>query len=113
MSSTSCPASLVAALGMALAFIPLLGTAIGAARPEESGLASGLVSTSYQVGSALGLAIASAIAAASGTSKTGDLTAITHGYSIAFTVSAATALIGALATHADAHRRRLKDGRNL
>ena len=91
------PASLVAALGMALAFIPSLGTAISAARPEEGGLASGLVSTSYQVGSALGLAIATAIAAAAGTSKAGDLNAITHGYSLAFIVAAVTALAGAIA----------------
>ncbi|HEX8511376.1 MAG TPA: MFS transporter, partial [Propionibacteriaceae bacterium] len=48
------PASLVAALGMSLAFIPSLGTAISAARPEQGGLASGIVNTSYQVGSALG-----------------------------------------------------------
>ncbi|MFD0852027.1 MFS transporter, partial [Actinomadura adrarensis] len=50
------PASLVAALGMSLAFIPSLGTAISSARPEEGGLASGIVNTGYQVGSALGLA---------------------------------------------------------
>src|SRR5829696_5204043 len=50
------PASLIAAAGMALAFIPSLGTAISSARPEGSGLASGIVNTSYQVGSALGLA---------------------------------------------------------
>ena len=92
------PASLVAALGMALAFIPSLGAAIGTARPEEGGLASGLVSTSYQVGSALGLAIATAIAAAAGTDKAGDLGAITHGYAVAFIVAAVTALIGAAAT---------------
>nr|WP_278258285.1 MFS transporter [Nocardioides convexus] len=40
------PASLLAALGMSLAFIPTLGTAISAARPEEGGLASGIVNTS-------------------------------------------------------------------
>ena len=50
------PASLIAAAGMALAFIPSLGTAISGGPPEEGGLASGIVNTSYQVGSALGLA---------------------------------------------------------
>ncbi len=40
------PASLVAALGMSLAFIPSLGTAISSARPEEGGLAAGIVNTS-------------------------------------------------------------------
>ena len=66
------PASLVAALGMSLAFIPTLGTAIGAARPEEGGLAAGIVNTSYQVGSALGLAVMTAIAAANGADQLGD-----------------------------------------
>ncbi|GAA2755506.1 hypothetical protein GCM10009872_08660 [Actinopolymorpha rutila] len=51
------PASLLAALGMSLAFIPSLGTAISAAPPEDGGLASGIVNVSYQVGSALGLAV--------------------------------------------------------
>lgn len=63
------PASLVAAFGMALAFVPSLGTAIGAARPEETGVASGLVNTSCQIGSAVGLAaltvLSSTIAAGS------------------------------------------------
>ena len=58
------PASLVAALGMSLAFIPTLGTAISAAPPQEAGLASGIVNTSYQVGSALGLAVMTAVASA-------------------------------------------------
>jgi MFS family permease len=92
------PPSLVSALGMALAFIPSLGTAMSAAPPEEGGLAAGLVSTSYQVGSALGLAVATAIAAAAGTSKTGGVGAVTHGYSAAFLAAAVTALIGAAAT---------------
>jgi hypothetical protein len=39
------PASLIAAVGMSLAFIPSLGTAISSAKPEEGGLASGIVNT--------------------------------------------------------------------
>ncbi|MEV4132823.1 MFS transporter [Dactylosporangium sp. NPDC049742] len=90
------PASLVAALGMSLAFIPSLGTAIGAARPEEGGLAAGIVNTSYQVGSALGLAAMTAVAAASGADRLGDLPALTDGYSAAFTGAAVIALAGAV-----------------
>ena len=56
------PASLVAAVGMSLAYIPALMSAVTHARKEESGLASGIVNTSYQIGSALGLAIMVAIA---------------------------------------------------
>ncbi|MEV0630934.1 MFS transporter [Nonomuraea wenchangensis] len=90
------PASLVAALGMSLAFIPSLGTAISAARPEEGGLASGIVNTSYQVGSALGLAAMTAVAAANGAGRLGDLPALTDGFSAAFVGAAAIALAGAL-----------------
>lgn len=90
------PASLVAALGMSLAFIPTLGTAISAARPEEGGLASGIVNTSYQVGSALGLAVMTAVAAANGADLVGDAAALTEGYSAAFVGAAVVALVGAV-----------------
>lgn len=91
------PASLVAALGMSLAFIPSLGTAISSARPEEGGLASGIVNTSYQVGSALGLAVMTAVAAAAGADKLGDPAALTDGFSAAFLGAGAVALLGAVA----------------
>ncbi|MCA2209960.1 MFS transporter [Nocardia rosealba] len=89
------PASLVAAGGMSLAFIPSLGTAISAARPEEGGLASGIVNVSYQVGSALGLAAMTAVAAAFGAGELGDPTALTDGYSAAFLGAGLLALAGA------------------
>ena len=56
------PTSLIAALGMSLAYIPVLTAAISNTHKEQTGLASGLVNTSYQIGSALGLAIIVAIA---------------------------------------------------
>ncbi|PTR42868.1 EmrB/QacA subfamily drug resistance transporter [Rhodococcus sp. OK611] len=90
------PASLVSALGMALAFIPSLGTAISSARPEEGGLASGIVNTSYQLGSALGLAAATAVGAALGANELGDRGALTDGFSAAFLVAAGVALVGAV-----------------
>ncbi|MGM7646199.1 MFS transporter [Nocardia sp. JW2] len=89
------PASLVTAGGMSLAFIPSLGTAISAARPEEGGLASGIVNVSYQVGSALGLAAMTAVAAAFGAGELGDPTALTDGYSAAFLGAGLLALVGA------------------
>lgn len=92
------PASLVAALGMSLAFIPTLGTAISAARPEEGGLAAGIVNTSYQIGSALGLAVMTAIAAANGADQVGDKAALTDGFSAAFVGAAVVAVVAALAT---------------
>ena len=90
------PASLIAAAGMSLAFIPSLGTAISSARPEEGGLASGIVNTSYQVGSALGLAAMTAVAASQGADQLTDVQALTDGYSAAFIGAAAMAAVGAL-----------------
>ena len=90
------PASLIAATGMALAFIPSLGTAISSAKPEEGGLASGIVNTSYQVGSALGLAAMTAVATSQGAGRLGDAAALTDGYSAAFLGAAGIAVVGAL-----------------
>ncbi|MFD0362126.1 MFS transporter [Nocardia sp. GCM10030253] len=89
------PASLVAAGGMSLAFIPSLGTAISAARPEEGGLASGIVNVSYQVGSAVGLAAMTAVATAFGADEIGDPPALTSGFSAAFLGAGVIALAGA------------------
>ncbi|MGV9819067.1 MFS transporter [Nocardia xishanensis] len=89
------PASLVAAGGMSLAFIPSLGTAISAARPEEGGLASGIVNVSYQVGSAVGLAAMTAVAAAFGADQVTDIPELTSGFSAAFLGAAVIALAGA------------------
>ncbi len=94
------PASLVAAVGMSLAYIPVLMAALSSARPEESGLASGLVNTSYQVGSALGLAAMTAVAVAV-TNRADDGTAtassLTDGFQAAFIGAAAIAALAALA----------------
>jgi len=56
------PASIVSALGMSLAYIPVLTAAVANAKKEDVGVASGLVNTTYQIGSALGLAIMVSIA---------------------------------------------------
>jgi predicted MFS family arabinose efflux permease len=91
------PASLIAAAGMALAFIPSLQTAISSGRPEEGGLASGIVNTAYQVGSALGLAAMTALAAANGADQLGNVAALTDGYHAAFLGAAGIAVAGGLA----------------
>ena len=90
------PASLLAATGMALAFIPSLGAAISSAPPEEGGLAAGIVNTSYQVGSALGLAAMTALAASQGANQLGNAEALTDGFSAAFLGAAAIAATGGL-----------------
>jgi MFS family permease len=90
------PASLVTAAGMALAFIPSLGTALSSAAPEEGGLAAGIVNSSYQIGSALGLAAMTAVAAAFGADQIGDTGALTDGFGAAFLGAAGIAVLGAL-----------------
>jgi MFS family permease len=81
---------------MSLAFIPSLGIAISSARPEEGGLAAGIVNTSYQVGSALGLAAMTALAASYGADQLRDAAALTDGFSAAFLGAGLIALLGAL-----------------
>ncbi|NLU66109.1 MFS transporter [Streptomyces sp. HNM0574] len=92
------PASLVAALGMSLAYIPGLMAAMSGAPQEQAGLASGIVNTTYQVGSALGLAALTAIATAAGADRLGDLPALTEGFSAAFIGAAVVAAAGSLLT---------------
>ncbi|MFC7219374.1 MFS transporter [Streptomyces polyrhachis] len=92
------PASLVAAVGMSLAYIPGLMSAMANAPQEQAGLASGIVSTTYQVGSALGLAALTAVAASQGAGRLGDLPALTNGFSAAFAGAAGIAGAGALLT---------------
>jgi EmrB/QacA subfamily drug resistance transporter len=94
------PASLMAAGGMSLAYIPALMSAISHARKEESGLASGIVNTSYQIGSALGLAIMVAIASAQtlsdGNNGIGSIDALNNGFHLAFTAAAIVAAIAGI-----------------
>ncbi|PSK86925.1 EmrB/QacA subfamily drug resistance transporter [Murinocardiopsis flavida] len=89
------PGSLVAALGMSLVFIPATMASIGGARPEQAGLASGIVNTTYQVGSALGLAVMTAVATSQGADRIGDLPALTSGFQAAFIGAGTVALAGA------------------
>jgi EmrB/QacA subfamily drug resistance transporter len=92
------PASLVAALGMSLAYIPTMMTAMSGAPQEQAGLASGIVNTTYQVGSALGLAALTAVATSQGAGRLGNLPALTDGFSAAFVWAAAIAAVGGLIT---------------
>jgi EmrB/QacA subfamily drug resistance transporter len=89
-------ASLVAAVGMSLAYVPALNVGLSSLRPEQGGLASGLIGTSYQVGSALGLAVLTAVGSAQGADAIGDPAALTDGYSAEFLGAAVAAAIGAL-----------------
>jgi hypothetical protein len=91
------PESIVAAIGMSLAYIPVLTAAISNARGEQSGLASGLLNTSYQIGSALGLAIM--VAVSSSQTETFEniglpsVEALNGGFHIAFIIDAIVSVI--------------------
>ncbi len=90
------PGSLVAAVGMSLAYIPAMLSSMAHAAPSEAGLASGIVNTTYQIGSALGLAAMTAVATSAGANTVGDPVALTDGYSAAFAWAAAIALVAAI-----------------
>jgi EmrB/QacA subfamily drug resistance transporter len=89
------PGSLICAVGMSLVFIPAMMAAIGAVPPQQGGLASGIVNTTYQIGSAIGLAAMTAIATSHGAGRLGDLSALTHGFRAAFAGAGLVALAGA------------------
>ncbi|MFF3290304.1 MFS transporter [Streptomyces sp. NPDC003023] len=92
------PASLVAALGMSLAYIPAMMAAMSGAPQEQAGLASGIVNTTYNAGSALGLAALTALAMSQGAGELGNLPALTDGFSSAFVGAAVIAAIGGVVT---------------
>ncbi|MFF8598970.1 MFS transporter [Streptomyces sp. NPDC015232] len=92
------PASLVAALGMSLAYIPTMMTAMSGAPQEQAGLASGIVNTTYNVGSALGLAALTAVAMSQGAAELGNLPRLTEGFSAAFIGAAIIAAVGGVVT---------------
>ena len=93
--------SLLAAVGLGFAFVPVTIAAVTGTEPQEAGLASGLINTSQQVGGALGLAILATVA----NSRTQSLfhagvhdpaVALTKGFDRAFLIGAGFALVGAI-----------------
>jgi EmrB/QacA subfamily drug resistance transporter len=91
------PTMVLFGIGAGMAFPSLMTLAMSAATPEDSGLASGLVNTTQQVGGALGLAVLATLSA----NRTSTLehhggslaSSLTSGYHLAFTVGAALVVI--------------------
>jgi EmrB/QacA subfamily drug resistance transporter len=89
--------SLLAAVGLGFAFVPVTIAAVSGVEDREQGLASGLINTAQQVGGALGLAILAAVAnTIIGTSR--DPAVLTEGFQTAFLVGAGFAVLGLIAT---------------
>jgi predicted MFS family arabinose efflux permease len=96
----------ICAVGLGFAFVPVTIAAVSGVSEDESGLASGLINTSQQIGGALGLAVLGTIAA----SKTTDLLAVaqgaptavpgalTEGFQLAFLTGAGFSVLGIIAT---------------
>ncbi|MGB8004567.1 MAG: DHA2 family efflux MFS transporter permease subunit, partial [Gaiellaceae bacterium] len=86
------PSMILLAIGAGLAFNPVLLAAMSDVEPSESGLASGVVNTSFMMGGALGLSILASLAASRTDSLRGSgqgaLDALNGGYHAAFLVGA-------------------------
>jgi predicted MFS family arabinose efflux permease len=95
------PAYLVFALGMAFTFIPVSIAALAGVAPDQSGLASGLMNTSQQIGGAVGVAVAATIFTSHAKSLLGNghspAAAFTAGYQHAFWALLGMSLVAALA----------------
>src|SRR5215510_1737091 len=98
------PALLLGGTGLGVSFVSATIASLTGVGPSDSGVASGLVNTSRQVGGAIGLAAISAVAAASTSSyvdshrglQASSAVALTHGFQTGFYVLTGLLLFGAL-----------------
>jgi EmrB/QacA subfamily drug resistance transporter len=93
------PGMLLLGLGAGIAFNPVLLAAMSDVSASDSGLASGVVNTSFMMGGALGLAVLASLAAAHSAALAGGgaatPAALNGGYHVAFLVGALFALAAA------------------
>jgi EmrB/QacA subfamily drug resistance transporter len=108
------PAMIVLGAGLGMSFVPITIAATSGVAAGDSGLASGLLNATQQVGGSLGLAILSSV---SNTRVTSALhggsslpAALTHGFKGAFTVAAALCAVGVVVALALLPRRRREPG---
>jgi MFS family permease len=93
--------SMLAAVGLGFAFVPVTIAAVTGTEPGEAGLASGMLNTAQQIGGALGLAIAATVANSAtredvAGGERDQAVALTEGFQDAFLVCAAFAILGAV-----------------
>jgi len=93
------PPMLLLAVGAGMAFNPVLLAAMSDVAPQESGLASGVVNTSFMMGGAVGLAALASLAASRTSTLTAsgesELQALVGGYHAAFLAGALFAVAAA------------------
>jgi len=86
------PSMIILGIGSGMAFNPLLLAAMSDVPTKDSGLASGIVNTSFMMGGALGLAVLASLAAARTATELesglDQLSALLSGYHMAFLVGA-------------------------
>jgi EmrB/QacA subfamily drug resistance transporter len=94
------PGFLLLGVGIPFAFVPITIAALAGTKPQEAGLASGLINTSQQIGGAVGIALLSTIAVTTTDDAVADGTAmpvaLTDGFVNAFWAGAAIAFVGVL-----------------
>jgi len=94
------PAMTLLGIGAGMAFNPVLLAAMSDVDPSQSGLASGVVNTSFMMGGALGLAILVSLAAAETSAMTAagaePRLALNAGYQLAFWAGTFCALLAAV-----------------
>ena len=94
------PSMLLLGFGAGIAFNPVLLAAMSDVAPQESGLASGVVNTSFMMGGGLGLAVLASVASSRTNSLLAGgeprLAALLGGYHVAFLIGAAFAATAAL-----------------
>ncbi|MET7962757.1 MFS transporter [Micromonospora zamorensis] len=93
------PAQLVAGFGLGLTFVATTVVAINGVAPQDTGIASGVVNTSQQIGGALGLALLSGVATAvtaDQPSGTALPDALTSGYVDGLLLGGAVFLVAAI-----------------
>ncbi|MEU6895145.1 MFS transporter [Streptomyces sp. NPDC046557] len=94
---TLIPAQLVSGLGLGLVFVTVTIVSVRGVAPEATGIASGLVNTSQQIGGAIGLAVLAAVASVVTENATGSAhETLTSGYSYGFLVGGALYLLALL-----------------
>jgi EmrB/QacA subfamily drug resistance transporter len=111
------PGFLLVAVGLGFSFVPISIAALAGIEAHESGLASGLINTTQQIGGALGIAALSAIA----TSRTTDAvaggatksSALVTGFHGAFWAGAIVAAVGVIATLTLIRRDELEQGAEI